>query len=164
MAAALAHAAVVFADVPELSKLYWEKAKIAYKQTGVDSKTWGNSNTAFSDLAIYYTSSGVVSHVFFGAASMYSACKALECSDLDTYLQHTNELGMSKEADGGQKWFWEVPGWDNAWWDGAMLMASEGIGGPELGGQPMYTQMLSIFVDKWVNGKAPVQCDSPLYA
>jgi hypothetical protein len=163
MAASLAHAALVFADKPELSKLYWEKAKLAYKQTGVESKSWGNSNTAFSDLAIYYTSSGLVSHVFFGAASMYAACKALKCSELDTYLQHTNELGLSEEDDGGKKWFWEVPGWDNAWWDGAVLMASEGIGGPDLAGQPAYPQMLAIFVDKWVNGKAPVQYVRILY-
>ena len=115
MAATLAHAAVAFADMPELSAHYWDKAKMAYAQTGVDNMQFGNSNEAFTDLAIYYASGGVVSHVLFGAASMYTACKALKCGDEKVYLDHVMELGNMKEPDGGQKWFWEVPGWDNAW-------------------------------------------------
>ena len=80
----------------------------AYKQTGVGKLKFGNSNDVFTDLAIYYKSSGIVSHVLFAAASMYSACRAINCGDAGTYLKDVNKLGNMKEADGGIKWFWEV--------------------------------------------------------
>jgi hypothetical protein len=120
----------------------------------------GNSNDAYTLLRSYYPSSGVVSHVFFAAASMYTACKALKCPDAARYLADANRLGVTKEADGGQKWYWEVPGWDNAWWDGAILMAQGGQAGPLVDSKPAFTHFLEIFVDKWVNGKAPIKCAS----
>jgi Glycosyl hydrolase family 9 len=157
-AAALAHAAVAFADTPELSSAYWDKAKMAYAQTGIKDKKFGNSNDVYTDLAIYYASSGVVSHCLFGAASMYAACKALSCGDESTYLDDVMALGNMKESDGGQKWFWEVSGWDNAWWDAAVLMLGQGETGPPVYGKPAFKTFAGIFADKWVNGKAPVEC------
>jgi Glycosyl hydrolase family 9 len=157
MAAALAHAAVAFKDVPALRKAYWRKAQWAYLQTGAATGKFGNSNDAYELLRTYYPSSGVVSHVFFAAASMYTACKALKCPDEATYLADANRLGVTKEADGGQKWFWEIPGWDNAWWDGAILMTRAGQPGPAMFGKPAFTQFLESFADKWTNGKAPIQ-------
>ena len=56
VAAALAHAAVAFADYPELSALYWEKAQLAYNQTGVRANEFRNSNDAFVELRIWYRS------------------------------------------------------------------------------------------------------------
>jgi hypothetical protein len=159
IAASLAHAAVTFADMPNISAEYWKKAKMAYQQTGVATKSWGNSNTVFADLGIYYASSGLVSHVFFGAASMYTACKVLKCPEEKQYMDDVMALGSMKEPDGGQKWFWEVPGWDNAWWDGAALMASQGVAGPPIFGKPAFTEFLGVFADKWVNGKAPITCE-----
>ena len=115
MAAALAHAALAFADKPTLAGIYWKHAQWAYAQTGVATKTWGNSNDALADLRIYYPSSGVVSHVFFGAASMYAACVARQCGRAAEFLSDARGLALTPEADGGKKWFWEVPSWDNAW-------------------------------------------------
>lgn len=158
IAASLAHAAVAFRDRAALAREYWRKAQMAYAQTGAVNGKFGASHEEYPTLATYYTSTGVRSHVFFAAASMYTACKALGCPDLDTYLAHTEKLGIMKEADGGQKWFWEVPSWDNAWWDGALLMAQAGVEGPQIFGKPAYTQFLSSFVDKWTNGKSPIRC------
>ena len=89
---------------------------------------------------------------------MYTACKALKCGDEAKYLADAMKLGNTKEPDGGQKWFWEVPGWDNAWWDGAVLMLLQGEAGPPIYDKPAFSTFLGIFVDKWVNGKAPVEC------
>ena len=158
MAATLAHAAIAFQDEPALSAEYWRKAQMAYAQTGIASKTFGNSNDAYSLLGTYYPSSGVVSHVFFGAASMFAACQALSCPDVEQYRADANAVGDMKEADGGQKWFWEVPGWDNAWWDGALVMAQRGEAGPEIFGKPAYKEFLSEFADKWTRGRNPIKC------
>jgi hypothetical protein len=133
---------------------------MAYAQTGVATMTFGNSNNVFTDLAIYYGSTGVVSHVFFGAASMYAACSVLECDEEDAYLGDALSLGNKQEPDGGQKWFWEVPSWDNAWWDGAMVMLQHGIEGPAIYGNPAFTTILGTFADKWVNGLSPIACAS----
>lgn len=108
-AAALAHAAVAFADQPRLSAAYWRKAQMAYELTGVDAGRLGNSNDAYSVLKSYYPSSGVVSHVFYGAASMLAACRALRCKGEARYERQALKLAVMKEADGGQKWYWEVP-------------------------------------------------------
>lgn len=108
MAAALAHAAIAFADKPTLAGRYWQHAQLAYAQTGVATKTWGNSNDALADLKVYYPSSGLVSHVFFGAASMYAACVARRCGREAEYLRDARELALAPEVDGGKKWFWEV--------------------------------------------------------
>lgn len=115
MAAALAHAAVAFKDDQALSDAYWAKAQLAYLQTGAVSGTFGTSHDVFDLLKTYYYSSGTVSHVFFAAASMYTACKALGCPDEASYLADANTLAIMPEADGGEKWYWPVPGWDNAW-------------------------------------------------
>jgi Glycosyl hydrolase family 9 len=164
MAAALAHAAVAFKNVPALSTAYWNKAQWAYNQTGAATGMLGNSNDAYTVLRSYYSSSGVVSHVFFAAASMYTACKAVDCPEAARYLADANRLGVTKEADGKQKWFWEIPGWDNAWWDGAILMAQAGQAGMQLSGKPAFTQSLGSFVDRWTNGKTngktPIMCAS----
>lgn len=117
IAASLAHAAIAFKQtkgVGTLATEYWRKAVMAYKQTGADTMTFGNSNDVFDLLRIYYPSSGVRSHVFFAAASMWMACTKLGtgvCTDAEVYKEHALELATMKEADGGQKWFWEVPGW-----------------------------------------------------
>lgn len=158
IAASLAHAAVAFRDQEDLASEYWRKAQMAYAQTGAVSGNFGASHEEYPLLAVYYTSTGVRSHVFFAAASMYTACKVFGCPDEQLYFAHTEKLGIMKEADGGQKWFWEVPGWDNAWWDGALLMAQDGIEGPEIFGKPAYTQFLRSFADKWTNGKSPIRC------
>jgi Glycosyl hydrolase family 9 len=158
ISAALAHAAVAFADTSDLSSAYWDKANMAYAQSGADSKEFGNSNVAYTELAIYYASTGLVAHVLFGAASMYTACLALNCGDDKTYLDHVMSLGNMKEPDGGTKWFYEVSGWDNPWWDAAVLMLGQGIEGPPVYDQPAFKTFLGVFADKWVNGKAPVEC------
>ena len=156
IAATLAHAAVVFKDRPELSSRYWEKAQMAFAQTNAESGgDFGNSIDAYPDLAMYYTSSGVVSHVLFGAASMYSACKALGCSDEGMYLDIVMSLGNREEKESA-KWFWPVPGWDNAWFDAAVLMAAHGVEGPDVYGKPAFTNLLSEFVGAWVQGSDPV--------
>ena len=81
----------------------------AYKQTGVDDMKFGNSNDVLSDLGIWYKSSGVVSHVLFGAASMYAACRAINCGNVGTYLDDVMKLGNAEEPFAeGVKWFWEV--------------------------------------------------------
>jgi Glycosyl hydrolase family 9 len=157
MAAALAHAAVAFKDEPELRDAYWEKAKSAYEQTGVATGNFGTSSDEYALLKTFYASSGTISHVFFAAASMYTACRALGCPDETAYLEDANGLGIRTEASGEAKYGWEVPGWDNAWWDGAMLMAQAGQPGPLVEGQPAYTMFLDGLADKWTNGKAPVQ-------
>lgn len=165
ISASLAHAAIAFKakqGVGKLAKEYWRKAVMAYKQTGADSMTFGNSNEVFDLLGIYYPSSGVRSHVFFAAASMWVACTKLGtgvCSadDAAMYKAHALELATMKEADGGQKWFWEVPGWDNAWWDGAMLMAQMGVEGPEIFGKPAFKEYLGVFARKWTYGLAPIR-------
>lgn len=160
VAATLAHSAAAFRNRDILSKKYWERAKWAYRQTGVSDMKFGNSNDVFSDLAIYYASSGVVSHVFFAAASMYDACSALSyCggSEAEGYMRDALTLATTKEDGGGQKWFWEVPSWDNAWWDAAVIMASRGHEGPQIYGQPAFKGYLGTFADKWINGKDPVQ-------
>lgn len=158
IAASLAHAAVAFRDRRTLSNEYWRKAKMAYAQSGAPSGPFGASHQEYSTLATYYTSTGVRSHVFFAAASMYTACRVMNCPDEAMYMEHTERLGIMKEADGGQKWFWEVPGWDNAWWDGALLMAQAGVEGPEIFGKPAYSQFLRSFANKWTNGKSPIRC------
>jgi Glycosyl hydrolase family 9 len=164
IAAALAHAAVAFKDIPALRTAYWQKAQWAYKQTGAATGMMCNSSDVYTLLRTYYTSTGVGSHAFFAAASMYIACKALKCPDAARYLADANRLGVTKEADGKQKWYWEVPGWDNAWWDGAFLMAQAGQAGPQLSGKPAFTQFLGSFVNKWTNGKTngktPIMCAS----
>jgi hypothetical protein len=170
IAASLAHAAITFkesARVGALAKAYWDKAVMAYKQTGAETMTFGNSNDAYDLLRIYYPSSGVRSHVFFAAASMWAACMKLGtevCSqaDAEKFKSHALTLATMKEADGGQKWFWEVPGWDNAWWDGAMLMAQMGIEGPVVFGKPVFKEYLGVFVRKWTFGLAPIRCGNKI--
>ena len=161
VAATLAHAAVTFEGRSALSARYWAKARVAYAQTGVrDGDDFGNSNEAFTDLAIYYASSGMVSHVFFAAASMYSACRGLSaCGDAeaDTYLADAMRLGNMKEPGGGQKWFYPVPGWDNAWGDGALIMAHHGEEGPPIYGKPAFKFYLGQWVEAWTKQKEPVK-------
>jgi Glycosyl hydrolase family 9 len=157
MAAALAHAAVAFKDVPKLRDAYWAKAKLAYIQTGAATGKFGTSHDEFTMLRTYYYSSGTVSHVFFAAASMYTACRALGCPDETAYLEDANRFGIMPEADGGTKYGWEVPSWDNAWWDGAILMAQAKQPGPLVYGKPAFTQFLDAFADKWTNAKSPIQ-------
>ena len=166
ISASLAHAAIAFKakkGVGKLANEYWRKAVMAYKQTGADTKTFGNSNDVFDKLGIYYPSSGVRSHVFFAAASMWEACTKLGtgvCSTEDAamYKAHALELALLKEADGGQKWYWEVPGWDNAWWDGAILMAQMGEEGPPIAGKPAFKEFLGVFARKWTYGLSPIKC------
>ena len=159
IAAALAHSALAFIDRKRLSQTYWERAKVAYAQTNVGQDTFGNSNDVFPPLAVYYTSSGVVSHVLFAAASMYTACLRLGgCSDeeAEVYKSDAERLGSMKEPDGNSKWFWPVSGWDNAYFDAAVLMAHAGVEGPNVFGQPAFKYFLADFVNKWVEGTEPV--------
>jgi endoglucanase len=157
MAAALAHAAIVFKNDDARREMYWSKAKLAYKLTGVGPDTFGSSNDAYDKLAVFYTSSGVVSHVLFGAASMYAACLAIECGDEAAYLADVMRLGAMKESDGGQKWFWQVPSWDHAWWDSAALMLSHGVKGPDIYGEPAFSKLMGDFATTWVDASEPVQ-------
>ena len=160
VAASLAHAATAFKDRGVQSRMYWRRAKMAYAQIGVGSMTFGNSNEALPILASYYASSGVVSHVLFAAASMYAACSKLSfcrSSEADAYKQQAVKLGNTKEPGGGQKWFWPVPGWDNAWWSAAVLMASLGEEGPSIYGNSAFVHYPATLVDAWVNGDKPVQ-------
>ena len=41
-------------------------------------------------------------------------------------------------------------------------MAGHGEAGPEIYKQPAFTTFLGIFVDKWVEGKKPVECAASL--
>jgi len=57
-----------------------------------------------------------------------------------------------------------MSGWDNAWWDGAVLMLARGEEGnidpaidPEAG---MYSIFLRNFVTKWVQAQSPIMCVS----
>lgn len=156
VAASLAHAAAAFQDRPKVRDRYWRKAVQAYAQTGVKSMQFGNSNDVFPLLKTYYKSTGVVSHALFGAASMFDACKKIGCGDSKRYLDDVMKLAAMTEADGGSKFYWEVAGWDNAWWDAAVIMAAHGIRGPLLHGEPVFTSSLQRFVSKWVDGKSPV--------
>ena len=159
IAATLAHAAAAFVHEPELSAVYWEKAKAAYAQTNIGPDSFGNSNDVYAPLAVYYASSGVVSHVFFGAASMYSACMALDaCSDDEAsqYRADAERLGNMKEPDGGQRWFYPSETWDSAWFSGAALMASHGIAGPDIFGNEAFKFFLADFAKKWVGGQDPI--------
>jgi len=157
VASALAHAAVVFKEDAEKRDHYWSKAQLAYAQTGVGADTFGNSNDAYDKLAVFYASSGVVSHVLFGAASMYTACVALECGNEAAYLEDVMRLGNMEEPDGQQKWFWPIPSWDHAWFDAAALMLSHGVTGPDVYGQPAFLKYLGELVSTWVDAKEPVQ-------
>ena len=187
MAAALAHAAVAFADSPRLSSAYWHKAQLAYELTGVEQGCFGNSNDAYSVLRQYYPSSGVVSHVFYAAASMLLACRELRCEGEARYERQALALAATREADGGQKWYWEVlrcahralslhvrrrpvlggstsrvrdgmqvPSWDNAWWEGAAIMAGLGFEGPQIDHNPAFKHFLASFAEKWTQGLPPV--------
>lgn len=156
-AAALAHAATVFADEPRLRDAYWRKAGQAYALIGA-AEAMGASSSHYTKLARYYKSSGTASHALFAAASMWTACRAMRpaCKREATYLRDVDALAVREEADGDKKWFWEVPGWDNAWWDAAVLMASQGVDGPDLNGEPAFTSSLARFAQKWVHGESPV--------
>ena len=126
IAATLAHAALAFQDKPTWSARYWEKAKRAYYHTGVARATFGNSNEAYPDLALYYSSSGMLSHVFFAAASMWQVCTKLSrcgAGEAEVYYKHAMKYGQAEEyfPEVVQKWFWESPGWDNAWCGAAAL-------------------------------------------
>ena len=157
-AAALAHGALAFKDRKRVSSKYWSKAKSAYAQTNVGGSLT-NSNDVFAPLKIYYTSSGVASHVFFAAASMYAACKGLDaCGDDEAarYKADADAMGAAKEPDGNAKWFWPASSWDNAWFDAAVLMAAQGDDGPEVYGQPAYRAFLADFANRWVTGADPV--------
>jgi hypothetical protein len=158
VAAALAHAALAFADVPALRGAYWAKAKLAYKLTGVATKKFQPSTNAYALLKNYYASSAPVAHVFFAAASMFLASKTLENASAETFQKDALALGAMKEPNGDQKWYYEVPGWDNPWWDGALLMARQGISGPLIDGKPAFTHYPAVFADKWTNGLDPVKC------
>lgn len=79
----------------------------------------------------------------------------MACSLL-TAVDDAFRFGTMKEADGGQKWYWEVPSWDNAWWDGALLMASQGVTGPK----NEFVDFPRSFVEKWTKGQSPLRCVS----
>lgn len=164
-AGALAHAAVAFKEVPALRDAYWRAAKTVYAMTSASvasrAADFGNSNDVYTLLKTYYPSTGVASHVFFGSASMFAACKALSCGTESLYQADAEKVGLFKEADGGQKWYWEVPNWDNGWWDGAILMVQNGVEGGPIYGKPAFTQFLQSFADKWAGGKSPLTI-SPL--
>ena len=169
MAAALAHAAVAFKHNPELSERYWSKAKQAFSQTGAFEGNVTSSREAYPVLQNYYNSQSPWSHVFFGTASMWVACKAL-CDDeaeASLYRELANELADVVD-DQGPRWYWEQPGWDNAWWDAAMIMAQEGETGPTIDGNTAYPHFLNVFVNRWVNGEvdafSPIRYDSPCYS
>ena len=157
VAAALAHSASVFRNDDTLRDEYWAKAKAAYSQTGVDTDTYTNSNDAYPLLSVFYKSSGVVSHVLFAAASMYSACLDLECGDEARYLADVEKLAAREEPDGQKKWFWPVPGWDHAWFDAAVIMLARGVHGPDVYGRPAFSAFVGDMVSAWVNGNDPVQ-------
>ena len=157
IAATLAHSAIVFQKDSVLRDEYWSKAKMAYAQTGVGTDTYTNSNDAYPLLAVYYASSGVVSHVLFGAASMYTACIALACGDEQTYLDDVMRLGSMDEPGGQKKWYWPVPSWDHAWFEAALVMLGHGIEGPEIYGQPSFPAFTGDMVKAWVDGTEPVQ-------
>lgn len=157
VAAALAHAASTFRNDDALRDAYWSKARSAYAQTGIDSDTFTNSNDAYPLLSVFYKSSGVVSHVLYAAASMYSVCLDLECGDEAQYLSDVEKLAAREEPDGQKKWFWPVPGWDHAWFDAAVLMLQRGVQGPDVYGRPAFLAFLGDMVAVWVNAEDPVQ-------
>lgn len=90
-AAALAHAALAFTQMPEgnnngrLANRYWGFARVAYRMSGaLDAKSpsdFGVSSDEYDLLNVYYKSTGTVSHVFWAAASMMTACRYMERCD-----------------------------------------------------------------------------------
>lgn len=159
VAAALAHAALAFSDMPELSCMYWDKAQLAYKLTGIETRTFGTSSELYPILHNYYPSSAAITHVFFAAATLAMVARALGKDAAEQqFLTEAVELGGKKELDGSQKWYWEVPSWDNAWWEGAIIMAQLGVEGPKIDGyNPAFKHFLSVFADKWTNGLHPIK-------
>jgi hypothetical protein len=87
-AGALAHAALAFTQMPEgnnngrLANRYFGFARVAYRMTGAPTakspSDFGASSDEYDLLNIYYKSTGTVSHVFWAAASMMTACKYME--------------------------------------------------------------------------------------
>jgi hypothetical protein len=161
VAAALAHAALAFKEWQDLSMKYWDKANQAFKQVG-DVKTLidngqtsqiGISSNQFPLLQNYYKSSSPWSHVYFAAASMWVACKSLSfCTATEAAGFKDLAISVSSVVDNsGPRWYWELAGWDNAWWDATVLMAQQGESGPMIDGNVAYTHFLSVFVNRWVN-------------
>jgi hypothetical protein len=158
VAAALAHAALAFSDIPVLRDAYWAKAKLAYKLTGIATKSFGTSTTAYPLLQQYYPTKTPVAHVFFAAASMLLASKTLESTSASSFQDDAMVLGAMAEPTGDKKWYWEVPGWDNPWWDGALIMAKLGIQGPLIDGKRAFLHFPAVFASKWTKGLDPVKC------
>lgn len=167
MAAALAHSAVAFKSNNELSSLYWTKAKQAFNQTSADSPDdVTSSSDTLTDLQNYYRSTSPRGHVFYGAASMWVACQALDACDDDEaeyYKDLANGIAGVLDFTGG-RWYWEQAGWDNAWWDAAMLMAQQGEEGPIVDGNIAFPHFLEVFAYRWVGGEvdefSPIRCAS----
>lgn len=168
MAAALSHSAVAFQNNADLSKLYWTKAKQAFAQTSIeDPSAITSSANVLEVLKNYYNSSSPRSHVFFAAASMWVACKALITHDLcdeveaEIYKDLANDIAGVVDFS-GPRWYWEQAGWDNAWWDGALIMAQQGETGPIIDGNLAYTHFLEVFTYRWVGGEvdefSPIRC------
>jgi hypothetical protein len=174
MAAALAHSALAFKGRADLSALYWGKANQAFKQTGalnlditgkITAAMFSSSRDTLTVLQKYYNSQSPVSHVFFGAASMWVACKTLPafCTESEASKFKDIALALSSVTDRqGPRWYWEAPGWDNAWWEAAMLMAQQGEKGPMIDGQIAFPGFLNVFMNRWVNGEvdeySPIRC------
>ena len=75
------------------------KAQLAYNHTNAHEGKFGNSVDAYERLQTYYKSSGVVSHVLFGAASMYAACRALDgCSEEDAQVYHSHTMAFGNRC------------------------------------------------------------------
>jgi hypothetical protein len=175
VAAALAHSALAFKERQVLSAKYWDKAKQAFKQMG-DVKTLidngqtsqiGISSNQYSLLQSYYKSSSPWSHVYFAAASMWVACKSLSfCTATEAAGFKDLAIKVSSVVDvSGPRWYWEQPGWDNAWWDATVLMAQQGEQGPMIDGNVAYKHFLSVFVNRWVkvpsdatDSFSPIRC------
>ena len=95
-AAALAHAALAFRTRnPALSTAYWNAAVRIYAMTNAASAKnatfFGTSSTTFPALTGFYNSTATASHVFFAAASMFSACRVMGCADEALYKAHANK-------------------------------------------------------------------------
>ena len=52
----------------------------------------------------------------------------------------------------------QVSGWDNAWWDGAIIMAQMGYQGPIVDYNPAFYHFLSVFARRWAYGEGPIEC------
>lgn len=99
----------------------------------------------------FYKSTGTYHHMFFAAASLFKATGDKK------YSSDAIKWGTSPDANnlyGAYKSYSDWPAWDNAWYEGAILMLEQGVDpGTNLGFKNQLVRMLN----NWVNGKGDVK-------